>query len=730
MDKTLNRQYGKISIIILLFIVSELIEFFIPHNSFVFKVAHYIFVLMIIILLFYLTKRINKHTTDLNETNQRLSTIFDTLDVAIWSMNLKTNKLLITPGIEKLYGYPLSDFYENTELWKETILEEDSDVLEERKRKIEKGEAVTSVYRIRRPNGEIRWIQDRGIPILDTRGTLIDFTSVLFDITILRESEERYRSLVEMSPTFIAIIKNGKLDYLNLAGYQLLGISDDQPISKEPVTRFMRIETISDIKNRMIKDDFERNLISYETVITDIHGKEIAVELSVLPIKLEGRPVFQIIGKDITERKKAEETIHNMAYYDTLTGLGNRNKLKEQLVHATSLPTKFTVLFLDLDRFKVINDTKGHSTGDLILRDVAQRLNTIIGKKGSVYRHSGDEFIVVLSCHEVQKIEQVADSVLRDFNIPFEISGEEYYLTTSIGISRYPEDGEDQETLIKHADTAMYLAKEHGKNNYQFYTSQLDEIKLRKLELENGLRKSIELNQFSLFYQPKFHLKSKEIVGTEALLRWFHPTLGVVSPIEFIPLAEETGMIVDIGKWVLKEAVRQNKKWQDTGLKPVSVAVNISVRQLLEEDFIEFVENTLTEYNLDPKYLELEITETIMQDIENSILVLNKLKKLGISIAIDDFGTGYSSLSYLKHLPIDTIKIDKSFLDDLEKEAGTNSIVKAIIEMGRTLKFDVIAEGIETEFQAKYLINNYCVHGQGYIFSKPVRSEEIEALLV
>lgn len=730
MDKTLNRQYGKITMIILLFIVSELTEFFIPHHSIVFKVVHYMLVVVIIILLFHLTRRINKHTTDLNETNHRLSTIFETLDVAIWSMNLKNNKLLITPGIEKLYGYPLSDFYQNTELWRDIILKEDSDVLEERKKKIKKGEAVTSVYRIRRPNGEIRWIQDRGIPILDTRGTLIDFTSVLFDITILRESEERYRSLVEMSPTFIAIINNGKLDYLNLAGYQLLGISDDQPITNEPVTRFMRLETISDIKNRMFKDHFERNLISYETVITDIHGKEIAVELSVLPIKIEGRPVFQIIGKDITERRKAEETIHNMAYYDTLTGLGNRNKLKEHLVHATSLPTKFAVLFLDLDRFKVINDTKGHSTGDLILHDVANRLNTIIGERGSVFRHSGDEFIVVLSSYEVQKIEEIANSVLQNFSIPFEISGEEYYLTTSIGISRYPEDGEDQETLIKHADTAMYLAKEQGKNNYQFYTSQLDEIKLRKLELENGLRKAIELNQFSLFYQPKFHLESKEIVGTEALVRWFHPTLGLVSPIEFIPLAEETGMIVEIGKWVLKEAVRQNKKWQDNGLRHVSVAVNISVRQLLEKDFVEFVENTLTEYNLEAKFLELEITETIMQDIENSILVLNELKKLGISIAIDDFGTGYSSLSYLKHLPIDTIKIDKSFLDDLEKEAGTNSIVKAIIEMGRTLKFDVIAEGIETEFQAKYLINNYCVHGQGYIFSKPVRSEEIENLLL
>ncbi|SHR96016.1 diguanylate cyclase/phosphodiesterase [Mycobacteroides abscessus subsp. abscessus] len=730
MDKTWNRQYGKISIIILLFIVSELMEFFIPQHSFVWKGAHYFFVVVIIILLFDLSKRINKQTSDLHESNQRLSTIFETLDVAIWSMNIKTNKLLVTPGIEKLYGYPLSDFYQNTELWKAVILEEDSEVLEERKRKIEKGEEVTSVYRIRRPNGEIRWIQDRGIPILDNGGALIDFTSVLFDITILRESEERYRSLVEMSPTFIVIIKNGKLDYLNHAGYQLLGLSDNHPINEEPLTRFMKLETISDIKNRMLKDQFERNLLIYETIITDIHGKDIAVELSVLPIKLEGRTVFQIIGKDITERKKAEALIHHMAYYDTLTGLGNRNKLKEHLVSDTSLSTKFAVLFLDLDRFKVINDTKGHSTGDLILREVAIRLNTIIGKKGSVYRHSGDEFIVVLSYHEGQKIEQVATSILHHMNIPFEINGEEYYITTSIGISRYPEDGEDQETLIKHADTAMYLAKEHGKNNYQFYTSQLDEIKLRKLELENGLRKAIELNQFSLFYQPKFHLKSKEIVGTEALLRWYHPALGLVSPIEFISLAEETGIIVDIGKWVLKEAVRQNKKWQDTGLKRVSVAVNISVRQLLEEDFIEFVENTLKEYNLEPKYLELEITETIMQDIENSILVLNKLKDLGISIAIDDFGTGYSSLSYLKHLPIDTIKIDKSFLDDLEKEAGTNSIVKAIIEMGRTLKFDVIAEGIETEFQEKYLLNNYCVHGQGYIFSKPVRSEEIETLLV
>lgn len=575
---------------------------------------HYLTTIVIISLLFVMFRMVYNTSTDLQTTNQRLSNIFDTIDVAIWSHNLKNDKLLITPGIEKLYGYPLEAFYKNRNLWKEVIFEEDLFELEQREKRIKNGITTTSIYRILRPNGEVRWIQDRGIPFLDNTGNIIDFTSVLFDITDLRESKER---------------------------------------------------------------------------------------------------------------------IHMMAYYDTLTGLPNRNKLREYIANEiSSKGSTFSLFLLDLDRFKFVNDTKGHSVGDLILIDVGKRLKKIVGTNGIVFRLSGDEFIVVLKFDDMNKVKAVAESILNEFKTPFLISENEFHLTTSIGISCFPKDGIDQDNLMKNADSAMYLAKELGKNNFQFFTSDLNQEKERKLELENGLRKAIEQNQLTLYYQPQIKLKTNEIYGTEALIRWNHPILGIVPPNEFIPLAEESELIVEIGQWVLRTAIQQTKEWQDDGLKEISIAVNISARQFQDENFIDFVKDTLEEFNLNPKYLELEITESMMQDINNSTIVLNKLKKLGISLAIDDFGTGYSSLSYLKHLPIDIIKIDKSFVDDIKNNNKTDaSIVKAIIEMGRSLNFRVIAEGLETEYQANYLIDNFCDLGQGYFYSKPLPSEELKKLL-
>ena len=665
-----------------------------------------------------------KRTEELGEHKQKLKNIFDSLDVAIWSHDMKNDILFITPGIEKLYGYSLEEFYKDKTLWKKVIVPEDLPIVYERELKISLGEAITSIYRIIRPDEEVRWIQDRGIPTFDDKGDFVDFNSVLFDITDRKESEGRYRSLVEMSPDIIAVISKGKIDYINEAGCRLVGAESPEELIGQPIEKFSHSQVIEDMKSH------EGAIIESQMIRLD--GTTIDVELSAMPILFEGRLARQLVGRDITQRKKAEKTIQFMAYHDALTGLPNRYKFRRHLNEILSHKGNqmVAVLFLDLDRFKIINDTKGHTTGDLLLQKVAQRLEEAVQKNGMVSRQGGDEFIILLEDSSKEKTNQVAQRLLDEFSTPIVMNHQAYFITPSIGISMYPTDGNDEETLIQLADTAMYLAKERGKNNFQFYTSHLSGLSSRKMELENDLRKALVQNELMICYQPQVELATGKIVGIEALTRWLHPRYGFISPLEFIPLAEETGLIVPLGKWVLKTACEQNKAWQNLGLQAVPMAVNISVRQIQDDRFVDTIKGVLNLVGLNPRYLELEITESIMQNIEESTIILNQLRDLGITLSIDDFGTGYSSLSYLKHLPIDKIKIDKSFVDDIIYHSNQGAIVKTIIDMGSNLEFSVIAEGIEKEEQVNFLIQNKCGIGQGYYFSRPLTVEEMEKYLV
>jgi diguanylate cyclase (GGDEF)-like protein/PAS domain S-box-containing protein len=690
------------------------------------------FLLFKLSIIYLMLKGIGKTAEELQKSKQRLNNIFDTLDVAIWSHDLKTDKLLITSGIEKLYGYSSEDFYQDLELWKKVIHPEDLPVLAEREKKLIVGEPTTSIYRIIRPNGEVRWIQDRGIPTLDDDGQFVDFSSVLFDITDRKESEDRYRGLVEMSPDIIAVYGRGKIEYINEGGSKLFGAAHPQELIGQSISKFIPPHIYDEIKKLEAFVEYGSDEIKrFEIEMLKLDGKQIAVEMATMPILYEGRLARQIVGRDITQRKKAEKTIQNMAFYDALTGLPNRNKFRQELNVLLSNPNNqmLAVLFLDLDRFKIINDTKGHTVGDLLLKQVANRLVLAVQKDGMVSRHGGDEFIILLKDMDKMQVSDMSKRILTEFSKPLELNNQEFYVTPSIGISLYPSDGSDEETLIKLADIAMYVAKERGKNNFQFYSSQLNGLSSRKMELENGLRKALEQNQLLLYYQPQVEIASGEIVGVEALIRWKHPEYGFVTPTEFIPLAEETGLIVPLGKWILQQACKQNKAWQDAGLIKVPVAVNISVRQLQDDDFVNAVDVILQDTGLDSKYLELEITESIMYNIERSTVILNELKKLGVKISIDDFGTGYSSLSYLKHLPIDKIKIDKSFVDDIINHANQGAIVKTIIDMGHNLNYTVIAEGIETDVQVSFLKKHACKIGQGYFYSRPLPAEEISEFL-
>jgi diguanylate cyclase (GGDEF)-like protein/PAS domain S-box-containing protein len=698
-------------------------------------IMEYIIEILLLLLamgvVFWVLKGIDKTAEEFEKNKQKLKNIFDTLDVAIWSHDLKSNILLITPGIEKLYGYSFKEFYQDHSLWKKVIHPEDVQILSEREQKLLLGEAATSIYRIIRPDGEIRWIQDRGIPVLDQQGKLVDFSSVLFDITDRKESEDRYQSLVEMSPDIIAVYSRGKIDYINKAGCRLFGAAHPKEIIGQAISRFVPEEVLKQIKNvDLTIDDRIEDISRYEFEMIQLDGKSIEVEMSVMPIFYEGRIAKQVVGRDISQRKKSEKTIQYMAYYDALTGLPNRNMFRKHLneVLEQRKDQKLAVLFLDLDRFKIINDTKGHTVGDLLLKKVANRLEKAVQNEGMVSRQGGDEFIILLEGIGRECVTVVAQRIIDEFSSPIIVESQEFYVTPSIGISSYPFDGNDVETLIKLADTAMYLAKDKGKNNFQFYSSHLHGLSSRKMELENGLRKAIELNQMLLYYQPQIELETEKIIGVEALIRWQLPEHGFISPAEFIPLAEETGQIVPLGKWILQTACKQNKIWQDEGWATIPIAVNISVRQIQEDHFVETVKEILSKVGLDPKYLELEITESIMQNIEKSTMVLNQLKELGVKISIDDFGTGYSSLSYLKHLPIDNIKIDKSFVDDIMYHSDQGTIVKTIIDMGNNLNFTVIAEGIETEEQVRFLKENACKIGQGYFYSRPLPAEQVEEL--
>ncbi|MGJ7912553.1 EAL domain-containing protein [Neobacillus sp. LXY-1] len=433
---------------------------------------------------------------------------------------------------------------------------------------------------------------------------------------------------------------------------------------------------------------------------------------------------------------KRSETIMSeyqiLAYFDQLTGLNNRASFNEDLDQIMEMASENNrivgFLLIDLDRFKNINDSLGHLFGDQVLKKSAEKLKGTIGERDHIYRLGGDEFIIILPDADRNKCEYEAKTIIRQFSEPFVIGEHEVAITPSIGISLYPEDGNTAEAIHKNADVAMYLAKGRGRNNYKFINEELNQKNSRKIQLENGLRKAIDKKQLEVYYQPIIEMKSRKIKGVEALLRWKHPDLGWISPAEFIPIAEETGQIVMIGEWVLKNACQQNKAWQDAGLSPVYLSVNVSVRQFQHYEFIKTVQNILRDTGLQPEYLELEITESIMQNVKESTEILNELKTMGVKTAIDDFGTGYSSLYILRELPINTLKIDKSFIDvmaDSERE----SLVKTIIDLGVNLNLKVVAEGIEHEHQARILTALNCSYGQGYLFSKPLDSFSFGILL-
>lgn len=558
--------------------------------------------------------------------------------------------------------------------------------------------------------------------------------------------ESKYKNLVEESMSGLYIHINGQLDYVNPVYAQIFGYTQSEILNMNfldlfhPNDRLLILDhlrkltdgemTKSEYQVRGIKKDQSIIYIDVHEHVKEANGQYLSV-YGTLFDRTEARREMEPLQMP----NQAEDLIQYLAYHDSLTDLPNRrlftHRLNKALEEAKVQQTKLAVIFLDIDGFKTINDSFGHDAGDQLLKAIAKRLVHCVRRDDTVARIGGDEFMFLLpKIHNLANAKIIARKILNVFKQPFKLNENKIHITPSVGVSIFPIHGEDANTLIKRSDTAMYYAKEQGKNNYQLYTEDLETQSLERQVLENDLRKAIFENGIELYYQPKIDIDTGQIVGMETLVRWQHQELGIIPPSKFIPIAEESGMIIPLGDLILRTACKQNKAWQQQGYPPLRMSVNLSPVQFKQKNIVKNIIGILNETGLGAGWLELEITEmTILENIEEATEKIQQLKEKGIYVSIDDFGTGYSSLSYLKECSIDSLKIDQSFIRGLSNHLNDQAVVSAIISIAHNLNLNVIAEGVETAEQMTFLRKNGCKEVQGYLFSRPVNAEQFESIL-
>jgi len=681
----------------------------------------------------------------LRESEEQFSQLAHNIPQVFWITDVAHKRtLFVSSAAEKIIGRPLAEIRDNPRSLVRAVHRDDRKrVHAARKMALVDGYDVT--YRIMRPDGSVRWLRDRAFPVRDADGNAHRVAGIAEDITdrrraeaALQESEQQFRQLADNIPQVFWITDASQSEpiYLSPAFEKIAG----RPVAQVREDPRCWIDMIHHEDRQRVRN--ARRLAAegrYDEVFRIVRpdGSIRWVHDRAFPVHDSEGGVHRITGiaEDITERKHAEEQLMKLAHYDVLTSLPNRvlfyDRLKQALAQAQRNHWIVGVLFIDVDRFKNVNDTMGHAVGDRLLQQVSERLKGTVRAGDTVGRLGGDEFAVVLSnLASAQDANLVAQKMMACFTEPFRLEGTEVYVTASIGITLYPNDSTEQDILIRNADAAMYKAKEVGRDSYQFYTPEMNTRALEVLGMENSLRRALERNEYLLYYQPKVGIANGEITGLEALIRWRHPERGLVSPGEFMPVLEETGFIVQVGQWVLNAVCRQIKEWESAGVQTVPVAVNLSARQFNSKDLGATIKHILEEHQIDPALIELEITESsLMVNTEEAVRTLEYLSGLGVSLSIDDFGTGYSSLSYLKRFPLDSLKIDRSFIRDVTTDGDDATITRAVISMAHSLGLKVVAEGVETERQLAFLTEYGCDQIQGYFYAHPLPAGDCEMWL-
>jgi len=673
-------------------------------------------------------KRINR---ELEENRQRYQSLFENNPDGIYSMDSLGNLMDINQSLVNLLGYSKIEFSKMT--FHPVVHEDDLKRVTSSFKEALEGQPqnydITGVHK----NGHGIPLNVTNMPII-VDGDIIGVFGIAKDISkekeafrLLEENEEKYRSLFEHNLDAVFELNwDGRFTDVNKMAEKLTKFSKEELYDLTfPAIIAAGLEEVNETFNSVKTG----NSLHTEQKLKDKYGSVIEADVSVVPIRKQGEVdgAFSIV-RDVTETKQNHQRINELAFSDQLTGLPNRHwfykHLEEVLQKATEEKQTIAILIVDFDDFKSVNDLLGHHGGDLFLLKISERLKGCLSNNIQISRHGGDEFIIVVENADEANVRKLAERMLHEMNRPILLHDHELVVTLSIGISMHYDGNCDEEALIKQADLAMYLAKDKGKNNFQFFTEELEEKMTRKLQIENALRKAIEQEEFELHYQPQVDIKTEELVGLEALIRW-NSSFGFVSPAEFIPIAEDTGLIIPIGEWVIKEACRQIKLWERKGFPKIKVSVNVSARQFKDPHFGRKVKNILGDFKVDTCCFEIEITESVMMNIEESSILIEELKTLGVKIAIDDFGAGYSSLNVIKNVEIDTLKIDKSLIDDITSNHRNMSILTAIIGVGLSLNTEVIIEGIESKEQVEVL-KAFDVVGQGYYFSRPYPPEQLE----
>ena len=601
--------------------------------------------------------------------------------------------------------------------------------------------ATTVEYRLSEPDGKLRHYHDSMLLDVGMDGYALSATGVAVDVSkrneaelALKELDAQFRATMDAAQVGIFVLQNAKFRFANKFLLNAFGYAADEFIGL-----LGPLDTVVPEQHAMVAEQLRRRAAGepgspYEIKAVRKDGSVFPARIVGTPTTINGQPASVGTLIDISEQRAAESKIRELADFDALTGLPNRRLLRDRFAQMLAIAerekTELALIFLDLDHFKRVNDSLGHSIGDDLLCAVAERLTTAIRKIDTLARLGGDEFILAMPGIPASAAAEVARRLLEICATPFMVAGHDLTVTPSLGISLYPRDGKDLEALLRNADTAMYKAKELGRNAFQFYSSDMNDATLEHLLMESSLRQGLNNDEFILHYQPLVCLKSGRIIGVEALIRWIHQDLGMIMPDRFIQVAEDTGLINPLGDWVLCEACRQSMVWQSAGLPAVTMAVNVAPVQFRQAGFVEQVAGALAASGLEARYLELELTErTVMHDAEINLGTLSALNRMGVDLSLDDFGTGYSSLAYLKRFPVGKLKIDRSFVRDLEVDQDDQAIASTIVLMGHNLRLNVLAEGVESASQLELLRKMGCDMAQGYYFSRPVPAEQMAELL-